>query len=129
MQAGRNIDGLLGLHSSHIGRFSLFEKYWDVMIASQPGTAIAHRVLKITTRNNSMHQKCSKVRPLVVTLALLTAPGLFFAQISAGYESSSSNRSSSEALSVPPNNSGRNVRDRGGEEAITPFSQSNNPSD
>lgn len=75
-----------------------------------------------------MHQKCSKVRPLLVTLALLTAPGLFFAQISAGYDSPSSSRTSSEALSVPPNNSGRNVRDRGAD-AITPFSQSSNPSD
>ena len=34
-----------------------------------------------------MHAKRSKMRPLVVTLALLTAPGIFLAKISAGYDS------------------------------------------
>jgi hyperosmotically inducible periplasmic protein len=75
-----------------------------------------------------MHEKCPKVRPLLVMLALLTTPGLVFAEVNAGYDSSSSTRASSEALSVPPNNSGRNIRDRGGD-AITPLSQSSNPSD
>jgi hyperosmotically inducible periplasmic protein len=75
-----------------------------------------------------MHAKRPKMRPLLVTLALLTTPGLFFAEVSAGYDSASSNRVSSDALSVPADDSGRNVRDRGSD-AVTPFSQSNNQSD
>lgn len=75
-----------------------------------------------------MHAKRSKMRPLLVTLGLLTTPGLFFAGVSAGYDSASSNRVSSDALSVPPDDSGRNVRDRGSD-AVTPFTQSNNYSD
>jgi hyperosmotically inducible protein len=75
-----------------------------------------------------MHEKRSKIPPLLVTLALLTTPVLFFAQVSAAYDSPSSSRASSDASSVPPNDSGRNVRDRGGN-AITPFTQSNDRSD
>jgi hypothetical protein len=33
-----------------------------------------------------MHEKCPKVRPLLVMLALLTTPGLVFAEVSAGYD-------------------------------------------
>jgi hyperosmotically inducible periplasmic protein len=75
-----------------------------------------------------MHENCSKVRPLLVMLALLTTPGLFFAQLSAGDNLSSSTRASSDASSVPPNDSGRNIRDRGSD-AVTPFTQSSNPAD
>jgi hyperosmotically inducible periplasmic protein len=75
-----------------------------------------------------MHENCSKVRPLLVMLALLTTPGLFFAQFSAGDNLSSSTRASSDASSVPPNDSGRNIRDRGSD-AVTPFTQSSNPAD
>ena len=74
-----------------------------------------------------MHEKCSKIRPFLLTVALLVTPGIFFATISSGYDSSSS-QVSSDTASVPPDNSGKNVRDRGSD-AITPLSQSNNPAD
>jgi osmotically-inducible protein OsmY len=75
-----------------------------------------------------MHAKRSKMRPLVVTLALLTAPGILIAKTSAGYDSSSSSAASSDVSSIPADNSGKNVRDRG-RDAITPFSQSSDSSD
>src|SRR5690242_14173540 len=74
-----------------------------------------------------MHVKRSKTRPLLILLILFGAPGLFLTTTSSGYESSSSN-SASSASSVPPDNSGKNVRDRD-HNAITPFSQSTNRSD
>jgi hyperosmotically inducible periplasmic protein len=74
-----------------------------------------------------MYAKRSKMRPLLITLILFSAPGLFFTETSSGYESSSSNPASS-ASAVPPDNSGKNVRDRG-RNAITPFDQSTNRSD
>lgn len=86
------------------------------------------RALMATTRNKSMHAKRSKMRPLLVTFALLTTPGIFLAHISAGYDSASSSRTSSDVSSVAPDNSGKNVRDRS-RGAVTPFTQSNNRSD
>jgi osmotically-inducible protein OsmY len=74
-----------------------------------------------------MYAKCSKIRPFLLTVALLATPGIFFASVSSGYDSSSS-QTSSDSSSVPPNNSGTNVRDRGNG-SITPFDQSNKPAD
>jgi hyperosmotically inducible periplasmic protein len=75
-----------------------------------------------------MHEKCSKIGPFLVSLALLATPGIFFASVSSGYDSPTSNQVSSDSSSVPPNNSGTNVRDRDSN-SITPFSQSNKPAD
>jgi osmotically-inducible protein OsmY len=75
-----------------------------------------------------MHEKCSKIGTFLVTLALLATPGIFFASVSSGYDSPMSNQVSSDSSSVPPNNSGTNVRDRDSN-SITPFSQSNKPAD
>jgi len=75
-----------------------------------------------------MREKSSKICPFLLTAALLATPGIFFAGISSGYDSSPSGQVSSDVSSVPPNNSGKNVRDRGSG-SITPFSQSNNRSD
>ncbi len=72
-----------------------------------------------------MHRKRSKIRPFVAALALLATPGMFFVQNSAATDSS---RVSSNAYSVAPDNTGRNVRDRSAV-AATPFTQSNNRSD
>ena len=75
-----------------------------------------------------MGEKCSKIRPFLLTVTLLAAPGIFFASTSSGYDSSSSSQVSSDTSSVAPDNSGKNVRDRGSD-SITPLSQSNNPAD
>ena len=74
-----------------------------------------------------MDEKCSKIGPYLLMVVLLATPGIFFASISSGYESSSS-QVSSDTSSVPPDNSGKNVRDRGSD-AITPMSQSNDRAD
>jgi hyperosmotically inducible protein len=73
-----------------------------------------------------MHVK-RKMRPPLGTLTLLTASGIFLAGTGLAYDSSSSSQAS-EASSVAPDNSGRNVRDRD-RGAITPFTQSNSHSD
>ncbi|MBV8360544.1 MAG: BON domain-containing protein [Deltaproteobacteria bacterium] len=60
-------------------------------------------------------------------MALAATPVIFFAGVSLGYDPSSSPASSSSA-SVAPDNSGKNVRDRGSA-SLTPFDQSNRRSD
>jgi hyperosmotically inducible protein len=79
----------------------------------------------VAKRNNRMHRKRSKIRPFVAMLALLATPGMFFIQNSAA---SDSGRTSSDAYTVAPENTGINVRDRS-PGAVTPFTQSNNRSD
>ena len=74
-----------------------------------------------------MDEKCSKISPYLLMAVLLVTPGIFFASISSGYDLSSS-QVSSDTSSVPPDNTGKNVRDRGSD-AITPSSQSNNRGD
>lgn len=75
-----------------------------------------------------MHAKRAKMRPLLLTLALLTSPGVALAQNNSGGASSPSNHTPSDASKAAPDNSGRNVRDRS-RDAITPFTQSNDRSD
>jgi hyperosmotically inducible periplasmic protein len=72
--------------------------------------------------------KRPKMRPVLLTLALLTSPGLALAQNISNGGAPVSNRASSDAYSAAPDNSGRNVRDRP-RDAITPFTQSNSQSD
>ena len=72
-----------------------------------------------------MHRKRSTIWGPLLTLALVTSPGIALSQ------SSSDNSSSSKqagAYNVAPDNSGKNVRDRSSN-AITPLNQSNNQSD
>jgi hyperosmotically inducible periplasmic protein len=75
-----------------------------------------------------MHEKCSKIRPIFVILALLATPGIFVASISSAYDPSSSNNVNSNSSSMSPDNTGVNVRDRGNA-SITPSDQSNKPAD
>ena len=72
-----------------------------------------------------MRAQRSRSGQLLLVLAFLTAPGLIFT--SSGFGQSAA-PPGSETSSVPPNNSGKNVRDRG-PGAVTPFTQSNNRSD
>jgi osmotically-inducible protein OsmY len=74
-----------------------------------------------------MGEKCSKIRPFLLMVVLLATPGIFFASISSANDSSSS-QVSSDTSSVPPENTGKNVRDRDSN-SMTPFKQSNNPAD
>jgi hyperosmotically inducible protein len=96
------------------------------------GTAVAVSIANArmdTQRNNRMHGKRSKMRPLLLTLAILGSPGILLAQTSSNADiSSSNNRAASDVYTAAPDNSGRNVRDRS-HDAITPFTQSNDQSD
>jgi hyperosmotically inducible periplasmic protein len=74
-----------------------------------------------------MHAKRSRAHHILLMLPLLSTPGLFFTGASSGFESTAASPASDTA-SVPPDNSGQNVRDRG-PGAVTPFTQSHNRSD
>jgi len=73
-----------------------------------------------------MQRKFMRIGPILVTLALAASPGIVLAQTTTDRNASTGSASSDQ--SVPPDNSGRNVRDRA-PNAATPFTQSNNHTD
>jgi hyperosmotically inducible periplasmic protein len=73
-----------------------------------------------------MRRKFTRIGPILVTLALAASPGIVLAQTTTDRNASTMSASSDQ--SVPPDNSGRNVRDRA-PNAVTPFTQSSNHTD
>jgi hyperosmotically inducible periplasmic protein len=92
------------------------------------GTAIAELPARHSRQEEpSMRANGSKPQQLLLLLALLSGPGLLFTGASTAIGQSAASPAS-ETSPLPPNNSGKNVRDRE-RGAVTPFTQSNNRSD
>jgi hyperosmotically inducible protein len=75
-----------------------------------------------------MDAKNSRIGALLITLALLTTPGISLAQNSRYTNPSSAAPASSDISASAPDNTGKNVRDHN-RSSLTPFNQSNKASD